>query len=230
MTSEGNSVELPPYYSVRATWWKADKLAFGLNFNHAKIEADNPVLFDLDGGGITITERSRSSVYLDGGDGKEHRTAWAGAGDGVLFFDAGMDGRITEKRENVFTEWTQGSTSDLEAVREKFDTNGDGKLTAADSQWSSFKVMVTNADGTTTAKTLTELGITEIDLRPDATNIELPDGSVITGQTTFVRNGVTRTVADTVFVACTGCEQKQKSDKYSNAEFLSKEAVWEITA
>ena len=59
------------------------------------------------------------------------------------------------------------------------------------------QVMVTNADGTTTAKTLTELGITEINLKPDATHIELPDGSVITGQTTFLRNGVTRTVADT---------------------------------
>ena len=44
-----------------------------------------------------------------------------------MFFDAGNDGKIIEQREFVFTEWTQGSTSDLEAVREKFDTNGDGR-------------------------------------------------------------------------------------------------------
>jgi hypothetical protein len=156
-----------------------------------------PVLLDLDGNGVTITELSKSNVYLDGGDGKEHRTAWACSGDGVLFFDAGGDGKITEKREFVFTEWSQGSTSDFEALREAFDANGDGKLTSADAQWGSFKVMVTNPDGTVTAKTLAELGITAIDLRADATRIELPDGSVITGQSSFIRNGIARTAADT---------------------------------
>jgi hypothetical protein len=159
--------------------------------------SQQPVLLDLDGNGISITELSKSSVYLDGGDGKEHRTAWAGSGDGVLFYDAGGDGKITEKREFVFTEWSQGSTSDFEALREAFDTNGDGKLTSADAQWLSFKVMVTNADGTIVAKTLAELGITAIDLRADATRIELPDGSVITGQSSFIRNGIARTAADT---------------------------------
>jgi Ca2+-binding RTX toxin-like protein len=160
-------------------------------------EGRRPVLLDLDGNGVTVTEFSKSSAYLDGGDGKEHRTAWAGSGDGVLFYDAGNDNKITEQREFVFTEWSQGSTSDFEALREAFDTNGDGRLTSADAQWGSFKVMVTNADGTVTARTLAELGITSIDLRPDATNIELPDGSVITGQSTFLRNGVARIAADT---------------------------------
>jgi Ca2+-binding RTX toxin-like protein len=160
--------------------------------------AMSPILLDLNGdGNISITERSNSSFYVDGGNGKEHRTAWAGAGDGVLFFDAGNDGKITEKREFVFTEWTEGSTSDMEAMREAFDSNHDGKLTAADAQWGSFKVMVTQADGTVVAPTLDDLGITEIKLTPDATHIELPDGSVITGKTTFTQNGVTKTVADT---------------------------------
>jgi hypothetical protein len=155
----------------------------------------SPILMDLDGNGITITELSKSSVYLDGGDGREHRTAWAGSGDGVLFFDAGMDSKITEQREFVFTEWSQGSTSDFEALREAFDTNGDGKLSGT--ELAPFKVMVTNPDGTIVAKTLAELGITEIKLTPDATHIELPDGSVITGQSTFIKDGQTRTVADT---------------------------------
>lgn len=57
---------------------------------------------------------------------------------------------------------------------------------------------MTNPDGTVTAKTLAQLGITEIDLRPDATHIELPDGSLITGKTTFQMGGVTRTVVDAV--------------------------------
>lgn len=92
--------------------------------------------------------------------------------------------------------------SDLEALRAVFDTNGDGRLTAADDGFASFKVMVTNADGSTTAQTLAELDITEIDLTGDAARIEFPDGSVITGRTTFTRgDGTTGTVGDATLVA-----------------------------
>ncbi|MDP1668672.1 hypothetical protein [Phaeovulum sp.] len=38
-----------------------------------------PILLDLDGNGIRITEQSRSRMFVDaGGDGLRHRTAWAG--------------------------------------------------------------------------------------------------------------------------------------------------------
>ena len=88
------------------------------------------------------------------------------------------------------------ATSDLEALRPVFDTNGDGRLTNADSTWSQFRVARTEPDGTLSYHTLDALGITEIDLMGDATNIELPDGSVITGQTTFTMNGQTRKVGE----------------------------------
>ena len=95
-----------------------------------------------------------------GGDGLLHRTAWAGAGDGVLFFDVNGDNRIGEQREYVFTEGDPTAASDLAALRSAFDTNGVGKLTVADQGFALFKVMVTNADGSQTARTLAELGIT----------------------------------------------------------------------
>ncbi|MGR3342899.1 MAG: hypothetical protein ACU0DI_06695 [Paracoccaceae bacterium] len=37
-----------------------------------------------------------------------HRTAWAAAGNGVLFYDPDNTGAITEKRQYVFTEWEVG--------------------------------------------------------------------------------------------------------------------------
>jgi Ca2+-binding RTX toxin-like protein len=161
-----------------------------------------PVILDLDNDGIEITELSRSTVFMDAdGDGLVQRTAWAGAGDGVLFYDAGNDGLITEKREYVFTEWDPTATSDLKALKAAFDTNGDGKLTAADAAFLLFKVMVTNADGTQTAKTLAELGITEINLNAAVALVTLPDGSQITGTSTFTMNGQTRTLVDTILMA-----------------------------
>lgn len=97
--------------------------------------------------------------------------------DGVWFIDADGDGKISNLAEYVFTEWDRTASDDMEAMRRVFDTDGDGKLTEADARWGEFRVMVTNADGTTTAKTLAELGITEINLRPNVTRITLPDGS-----------------------------------------------------
>jgi hypothetical protein len=91
----------------------------------------------------------------------------------ALFFDP--DGR---------TKWDPTAADDMAAIRAAFDSNGDGKLTAADTDFAKFKVLVTNANGTTTVQTLGGLNISEINLRPDATNIQLPDSSTITGQTT----------------------------------------------
>lgn len=43
---EGRSNEMPPYWGVRGTWWKSDVLGFGLEFNHAKVYADDDTLSD----------------------------------------------------------------------------------------------------------------------------------------------------------------------------------------
>ncbi|WP_103225272.1 hypothetical protein [Roseibium marinum] len=163
----------------------------------------SPVVLDLDGDGLEVTALDRSMVFMDtGGDGFLHRTAWAGEGDGVLYFDPDGRDEITEKRQFVFTEWDPTSTSDLEALASVFDSNGDGVLNAGDDAFGQFKVMVTLADGSTVSRTLAELGITEIDLTADASNIELSDGSVITGKTTFTRSdGTTGTVGDMLLAA-----------------------------
>ncbi|WP_245008838.1 calcium-binding protein [Pseudovibrio brasiliensis] len=157
-----------------------------------------PIILDLDGNGIQVTRLDQSTMFMDaGGDGLEHRTAWAASGDGVLFYDPDGRDAITEKRQFVFTEWDPTATSDMEALASVFDSNGDGVLSAEDAAFAKFKLLVTNPDGSTSVKTLTELGITQINLTADATNIELSDGSVIAGQTTFTRaDGTTGTVGD----------------------------------
>ncbi|MEM1159356.1 MAG: hypothetical protein AAGJ28_00345 [Pseudomonadota bacterium] len=106
-----------------------------------------PIILDLDGNGIEITELSRSTVFIDGtDDGLSNRTAWAAAGDGVLFYDPDNTNQITEKRQYVFTEWDPTAASDIDALRSIFDSNGDGVLDASDAAFAQFKVMVTSAD------------------------------------------------------------------------------------
>ncbi|QRY70596.1 hypothetical protein JVX98_31665 (plasmid) [Ensifer sp. PDNC004] len=157
-----------------------------------------PVLLDLDGNGFSVTGRHDSNLFLDiGGDGYKHRSAWVGAGDGVLMVDADGDGKISNRKEIVFTDWDPSADNDMQALRQVFDTNGNGLLDAGDAQWTSFKVMVTNPDGTITAKTLSQLGIQSIDLRVDQTKIVYDDGSSIDGQTTFTRTDGSKGTAAT---------------------------------
>ena len=157
---------------------------------------DGPILLNITSQNINITELSRSNTFLDStGSGLQHRTAWAGAGTGVLFYDVNSTSTITQKNEYVFTEWDPTATSDMQALRNVFDSNGDGKFDASDAKWFNFKVMVTNADGTQTALTMAQAGITSINLKADNTNVQYSDGSAITGQTSFTRtNGGTGTV------------------------------------
>ena len=102
-----------------------EKIQYGANLA--------PILLDLDDNGIQLTDLTRSTVFMAGDEGLEHRTAWAGAGDGVLFYDTDGDDKISDIREYVFTEWDPTAKDDLAALRSRFDTIGDGKLTAGES-------------------------------------------------------------------------------------------------
>jgi hypothetical protein len=186
-TGPVNSGTGPQNTSTKSSTKTAAKNTSSTNNSTDTKYGPQPILLDLDGDGVQITELNRSTRFVDGGEGLLHRTAWAAAGNGVLFFDPDGRNAITEKRQYVFTEWNPTASGDLEALRSVWDSNGDGKLTGLDTEFAKFKVLVTNADGTTTVQTLTQLGITEINLTADTTHIELPDGSLITGQTTFTQ-------------------------------------------
>ena len=41
---EGRSFDAPPYYGLRATWWRNETLGFGVEINHAKVYADDETL------------------------------------------------------------------------------------------------------------------------------------------------------------------------------------------
>ncbi|MEK0195882.1 hypothetical protein, partial [Microcoleus anatoxicus] len=176
----------------------------------------NPVLLDLNDNGLSITDTATSNLFLDiGGDGYQHRTAWVGAGDGVLMIDVDSDGKISDRKEIVFTDWDPSADGDMQALRQVFDTNGNGLLDSGDARWSQFKVMVTNADGTITQKSLKDLGIQSINLTLDETKIVFDGGSSIDGQTRFTRtNGKTGLAASATFaVEADGYVVRQASSK-----------------
>lgn len=157
-----------------------------------------PVVLDLTNKGAKdmLSPVSSSSTTFDmAGDGQQHRTAWASAGEGVLAIDADGSGQIDQRKEVVFTDWASDATSDMQALREVFDTNQDGKLDAGDARWKDFRVLV---DGKT--ETLDQLGIASIDLTPQGDPIWFSDGSSINGTSVFTRtDGSTGLAGDAAF-------------------------------
>ncbi|WP_125900888.1 beta strand repeat-containing protein [Methylobacterium indicum] len=178
-----------------------------------------PIVLDLNGDGISITPKSSSNIFFDmAGDGRQHHTAWAGAGDGVLVFDADNDGKITQQNEVVFTAWDPTAATDMQALLDVFDTNHNGALDTGDAKFSQFKVMVTNADGTTTLKSLADAGVASLNLKADKTGRVFSDGSTIDGQATFTRTDGTTGTAATVSLAFDAAGQTVKSTTTKNTD------------
>ena len=95
----------------------------------------SPVLLDLQGNGFDVNPLTSSHFFADlNGDGQQTRMAWAGAGTGVLVIDADGDGKISQEKEFAFTEWDANAEGDLEAIKNVFDTNHNGKLDAGDAR------------------------------------------------------------------------------------------------
>ena len=99
----------------------------------------------------------------------------------------------------------------MQALEDVFDSNRDGVLDTSDASWSSFRILVTNADGTTTLEALAQAGVTSIDLQANAYRQSLPDGSSIDGETSFTRSDGTTGTAAVVSFAASGDHVVQQS-------------------
>ena len=117
-------------------------------------------------------------------------------------------GGVDQAKELVLSLWGDAGMTDMEALAKArdasgkliFDTNGDGKLTAADTAWREFRVWQdADQDGVTDAgelKTLDQMGFTRIGLTYDdgSSFAETDDdviiqGAALLGASGYVRNG-----------------------------------------
>ncbi len=165
-----------------------------------------PVVLDLDGGGNAFSSLSAGIAYDYSGDGVKTQTAWVAAGSAILAYDMNGDGIVTNASEFVFG--GDGQT-DLQALAANYDTNNDGVLDASDSTYGKFGVwMDANLDGISDDGefvTLTDAGITSIELVSDGIAYNVGDGDVtVFGSASFTKDdGSTGEVADASFAVGT---------------------------
>lgn len=137
----------------------------------------SPLVLDLDGDGIELTDVNNGVVFDIDNDGSKEQTGWVAADDGLLTLDRNGDGVINDQSE-LFGN-TDGADDGF-ARLSSFDSNEDGQITADDEVWSELNVWQdTNQDGVSDANellSLDQIGIVSINL-----NAEQPEGLYIEG-------------------------------------------------
>jgi len=174
-----------------------------------RIEYYDPVILDLNGNGVkTINKNGYFGALFDhDGDGIRTATGWVDKEDGLLVRDIDGNGKIDNGKElfgdNTILQNGQKATSGMEALAD-LDNNGDGIIDNKDEAFNSLKVWQDkNGDGISTADeliSLTEAGITSINLKDKQTVNQATNGGVIKESATFTKtDGSVNTLADVNF-------------------------------
>ncbi|MGF6149387.1 subtilisin-like proprotein convertase family protein [Pseudomonas fluorescens] len=162
----------------------------------------DPLLLDLTGNGVHMTDIRDGVLFDTDHSGTLKRSGWADRTTGMLVIDDGS-GQIKDVSQ-MFSEYYGGKAGVNGAAGEtKFkdgfaalaseDANKDGVIDQKDPIWSKLRVWV---DGTHDAKvdagelkTLAELGITQINVRAASSNAEIRDGNKVLATGSFTING-----------------------------------------
>ncbi|MFS0756040.1 putative Ig domain-containing protein [Noviherbaspirillum sp. 1P10PC] len=190
----------------------------------------DPLVLDLNGDGVRLTSFTTSGVLfdIDNDGGSREQTGWVSAADGLVVQDLDGDGRIRNSSE-LLSEYFGGRPGSAGNPGEKryangfaalasLDSNGDRQFDSRDAAWNSVKIWVdanqdgkswidTDGDGELDAgerselKSMSELGISRIDLASQAQSGEIRDGNEVLARGSFVQSGVTREALAANFLA-----------------------------
>ncbi|WP_454868503.1 calcium-binding protein [Pseudomonas farris] len=190
----------------------------------------DPLVLDLNGDGVRLTDYLSNPVLfdVDNDGGSLEETGWVSAQDGIVVVDRNNNGKIDNISETLSEYFggaagTGGNSGEKPfangfAALKSLDSNGDNLFDNRDDAWSSVKVWVdANHDGkswvdssgnnavdageTSEVRTLSELGITSINLANTVQNGEVRDGNEVLARGTFVQNGISKEAIAANFLA-----------------------------
>jgi len=185
--------------------WRGIADLVATHFRASQLSA-SPLILDLDGDGIEITQHTGAITFDHDANGIETGTAWAGADDGLLVLDRDGNGNIDTGRElfgnNTLLANGQKAADGYAALRE-LDSNADGVLDASDAAFANLRVWRDlDQDGNSDAGelfSLNEVGVSQIGLSKAAFSQTLADGTRLDGLGSFVIDGQTRSYTDAWF-------------------------------
>jgi hypothetical protein len=153
----------------------------------------HPIVIDLEGNGLDLINLNASHTFFDtNGDDFLEKTGWIKSGMGLLCYDMNNDGKITQFKEISFKSWSSKAKTDLDGLREEFDTNKDGMLDEKDELWNKFLIWQDkNANGISEIEEIkkpSNYGISGIKLNGIKNNYDV-EGNEVSEITGTLRNG-----------------------------------------
>ena len=164
----------------------------------------DPLALDLDGDGIETVAASAGVLFDHDGNGIKTASGWVKDDDGLLVLDRNGNGTVDNGGElfGVDTVLANGqkATDGFQALSE-LDSNGDGRIDAADAAFQNLKVWRDiDQDGVTQADemySLANVGISSISLTRTTATQDLGNGNQSTASGSFTRSdGTTGAVAN----------------------------------
>jgi Ca2+-binding RTX toxin-like protein len=173
-----------------------------LNTGAKTVKNIDPLVLDLDGDGVHLTTFQQKTVFFDvDNDGFQEQTGWVSATDGILVQDKNGDGQINNITETLSEHFVAGAKDGFEALA-TLDANKDGIFDEKDPAFTQLRVWLdANQDGKTDAgelKTLTEAGVTSINLKATQKNNAIYEGNKLLASGTYTTS--TGTVRDALAV------------------------------
>jgi hypothetical protein len=165
--------------------------------------ADDPLILDLDGDGIETSQIGGGVRFDHDANLFAEESGWLSGDDGFLVLDANGNGKIDDGGE-FFGGAGQTGAEELAG----YDSNGDGKINAADVIWNDLRVWEdADEDGVTDAGellSLADLGIAEFNLSVTDVGIRTPQGTSLLDKGSFTwASGRTGLFYDAVFQTST---------------------------
>jgi Ca2+-binding RTX toxin-like protein len=158
----------------------------------------DPLVIDLDGDGVEVTNRGNNPVTFDiDADGFAETTGWVGADDGLLALDRDGNGTIDDATE-LFSDKAGGRSGFASLAL--LDQNGDGRIDATDAAYADLRIWQdADGDGITDAGELAGLadhGIVSIGLASVAAYAGRNGNVMLTEAEVTLTGGQTRTIAE----------------------------------
>lgn len=169
----------------------------GLTLEELGIKKVDPLVLDLSGDGINLTEAGKGALFDITADGKLDNTAWVKGNTAMLMYDRNGNGSIDNGSE-VFGD--QNGAANGFAELAKYDSNKDSKINFLDPVFKALKLYRDlNGDGKVAKNelsSLTEMGIKSLNLNFVRTSADINGNSLILNGSFERQNGSKGQLAD----------------------------------
>ena len=152
----------------------------GISLEELGIKKVDPLVLDLDGSGVKLTEAGKGAIFDITADGKLDNTAWVKGNTALLTYDRNGNG-VVDNGSELFGD--QNGAAHGFAELAKYDSNRDSVINILDPVFKALKLYRDlNGDGKMTRNefsTLNEMGIKELNLNFKRDNTDLNGNSLI---------------------------------------------------